>query len=120
MVYGWLCSVWYTWLDLMRSLAHRSIQLAAVVAGSSALSPQALAQGCAMCRTAVQSPDDPLALGINVSVAMMMIVPFAVVGSIGGWLAFVYRRAHRLAATGTPPVGAPQNETLPGSTEETP
>ena len=103
----------------MRSVTHRVIQLAAVVTGLSALSPEALAQGCAMCRTAVQSPDDPLALGINVSVAMMMFVPFAVVGSIGGWLVFVYRRAHRLAAAGNAPAGEPENGTLPGRTEET-
>ena len=103
----------------MRSVAHRLIQLAALVTGLSTLSPEALAQGCAMCRMAVQSPGDPLARGINVSIAIMMIMPFAIVGSIGGWLAYVYRRAHRLAAIGDVPADpAPGNELLPGSTEE--
>ena len=50
-----------------------------------------------MCRSVVQSPDDPLARGINLSVALLVSAPFAVAGSIGGWLAYTYRRARRPA-----------------------
>lgn len=60
----------------------------------------ALAQTCAMCRSAVQSPDDPLARGINLSVALLVSAPFAVFASIAGWLAYAWRRARREAAAG--------------------
>jgi len=62
-----------------------------------------LAQACSMCRTAIQSPDDPLARGINLSVMLMVTAPFAVVGSIGGWLAYTYRRARTAAGRGPEP-----------------
>jgi hypothetical protein len=54
-----------------------------------------LAQGCSMCRTAIESADDPLARGINLSVALLVSAPFAIAGSIGGWLAWVWRRGER-------------------------
>lgn len=63
---------------------------------------EALAQACAMCRSAVQSADDPLARGINLSVALMVAAPFAVVGSIGGWLVYAYARARRQGALPAP------------------
>jgi hypothetical protein len=56
------------------------------------LSRDALAQGCAMCRTAL-SGDDPLSQGIFWSVMLLMAAPFLVAGSIGGWLFYRYRRA---------------------------
>jgi len=82
----------------MRPRKYRLAVLLLLIAGLCAVPVDALAQGCAMCRTAVQSPDDPLVRGINVSVAIMLLMPFAVIGSIGGWLIFAYRRAYRLAA----------------------
>jgi hypothetical protein len=48
-----------------------------------------------MCRTAIESADDPLARGINLSVALLVSAPFAIAGSIGGWLAWVWRRGAR-------------------------
>ncbi len=54
-----------------------------------------------MCRSVVQSPDDPLARGINLSVALLVSAPFAVAGSIGGWLAYTYGRARRRPAGGS-------------------
>jgi hypothetical protein len=54
---------------------------------------EARAQSCAMCKTLIQSENDPLARGINLSVALMVAAPFAVVGSIGGWLVYAYRHA---------------------------
>jgi hypothetical protein len=48
-----------------------------------------------MCKTAIESADDPLARGINFSVALLVSAPFAIAGSIGGWLAWVWRQAGR-------------------------
>jgi hypothetical protein len=47
-----------------------------------------------MCRTALTG-DDPLSEGIFWSVLLLMAAPFFVVGSIGGWLFYQYRRAQR-------------------------
>jgi hypothetical protein len=38
------------------------------------------------------SPDDPLTDAFNWSVLFLMAMPYAVVGSIGGWLFYTYRR----------------------------
>jgi hypothetical protein len=100
---------------------HGLVVLLVLITGLCAVPSEALAQGCAMCRTAVQSPDDPLVRGINFSVAIMLVMPFAVIGSIGGWLIFTYRRAHRLAAAGGAFAGpALEKGTISGSTEDTP
>jgi hypothetical protein len=59
-----------------------------------------------MCRTAIESADDPLARGINFSVALLVSAPFAIAGSIGGWLAWVWRRGERRTQeAGTEPGG---------------
>lgn len=55
--------------------------------------PEAAAQGCAMCGTAVTSPKDPLAKGMLVSILIMLAVPNLLLASIGGWLYYMYRRA---------------------------
>lgn len=52
-----------------------------------------LAQGCAMCKTALSGPEDPLAHGIFYSSMLMMSMPFVLFGSIGGWIFYTYRRA---------------------------
>jgi len=54
----------------------------------------AIAQGCAMCKTAVGGPVDPLSNGINTSILFMMAMPFVLFGAVGGWLTFVFWR-HR-------------------------
>ena len=46
------------------------------------------AQGCAMCRTALGSADDPLANGFFWSIMFLGSAPFVVVGSVGGWLLY--------------------------------
>jgi len=50
------------------------------------------AQGCAMCGTVGNGPDDPLVKGMFRSIMFLVAMPFAVVGSIGGWLAYNSRR----------------------------
>lgn len=53
---------------------------------------RALAQGCAMCATALGGPDDPLSSGINASIFFMMSMPFVLFAAVGGWMAYMYRR----------------------------
>jgi hypothetical protein len=46
-----------------------------------------------MCRTAISSPDDPLARGINFSIMLLMAMPFTLASAIAGWLFYAHRRA---------------------------
>jgi hypothetical protein len=73
----------------------------------------AAAQGCAMCRTALGSPDDPLARGFYWSVLLLMSAPYVVFGSIAGWLVYRHVMASRSAAA----IGEPG---LPGHPGEAP
>ncbi len=54
-----------------------------------------LAQGCAMCKTALNGPADPLSAGINASIFFLMSMPFALAASVGVWLAYMYRGRQR-------------------------
>ena len=58
-------------------------------------STRALAQGCAMCKTALSGSEDPLAVGIFWSVMLMMTMPFVLLASVGGWIFYTYRNASR-------------------------
>jgi hypothetical protein len=69
-----------------------------VAIGSGLMATEAWAQGCAMCRTALGSAEDPLAQGFFWSILAMMAGPYLVVGSIGGWLTYRYLAASREAA----------------------
>jgi len=51
----------------------------------------ALAQGCAMCGTALK--DDPTGRAISWSVLFLMAAPYTVVGLVGGYIFYSYRRA---------------------------
>lgn len=55
----------------------------------------ALAQGCAMCKTALDGPVDPLTEAFNVSSLFLMATPYTVVGSVGAWIYFATRRRER-------------------------
>jgi heme/copper-type cytochrome/quinol oxidase subunit 2 len=48
------------------------------------------AQGCAMCKTAIGGPGDPLASGINTSIMFMMAMPFVLFAAVGGWLTYMF------------------------------
>jgi len=52
-----------------------------------------LAQGCAMCATAVDGANDPLARGLNVSIMFLLAMPFALVGSVALWFTYMYWRS---------------------------
>lgn len=78
----------------MRSTLARLLLIAAVMAVALLLAaPEAAAQGCAMCGTAVSSSKDPLAKGMFVSILIMLAVPNLLLASIGGWLYYTHRRA---------------------------
>jgi hypothetical protein len=66
---------------------------AIVLAACLVASPEAAAQGCAMCGTAISSSKDPLARGMFVSILLMLAVPNLLLASIGGWIYYTYRRA---------------------------
>jgi hypothetical protein len=71
--------------------AYRRIATAAA-AGAVALIPaHALAQGCAMCATYLNG-QDPRSEAFRVSILFLMAMPFAVVGSVGAWILWMYRR----------------------------
>jgi hypothetical protein len=53
---------------------------------------ESLAQGCAMCATYLSNGQDPRAEAFRVSMLFLMSMPFVVVGVVGGWFAWMYRR----------------------------
>jgi hypothetical protein len=55
----------------------------------------ALAQGCAMCKTALDGPIDPLTEAFNVSSLFLMATPYTVVGTVGAWIYIASRRRER-------------------------
>ncbi|HZY31855.1 MAG TPA: hypothetical protein VFF86_09470 [Candidatus Methylomirabilis sp.] len=52
-----------------------------------------VAQGCAVCWGS--SEDQPLSRGIYWAILFLMAMPFTIVGSIGGWLAYKYRHSSK-------------------------
>lgn len=65
------------------------IGIGAVVA---AMPAPGWAQGCAMCATYMSALDQQRAEGFRVSMLFLMAMPFVVVGSAGGWIAWMYWR----------------------------
>jgi hypothetical protein len=64
----------------------------------------ALAEGCAVCWIGASSPDhDALARGFYWGLLFLMAMPFAVVGSIAGWLFYTHRRANGSRLLQEPP-----------------
>ena len=52
-----------------------------------------IAEACAVCLTGTQN--DPTANAFNWSILFLMAMPYAILGSIGGWFFSVYKRATR-------------------------
>lgn len=76
------------------------IALIGVLAGLVALllPASALAQGCSMCKTALDGPLDPLSEAFNVSTLFLLAAPYTVVGTFGAWIVVSTRRRARAAA----------------------
>ena len=45
-----------------------------------------------MCKTTLDGSNDPLVGALNVSVLFMMAMPYAILGTVGGWIYFSSRR----------------------------
>jgi len=93
----------------VRRIRKGLTRISGLIVSLLALRSDAMAQGCAMCRTALGSEDDPLARGFNHSILFLMSTPYLVVGSIGAWLVYRHIMASRLAE------GAPRDTpAIPG------
>jgi len=71
-------------------MLKRNTLLTSLVAGLAVALAPALAHACAVCWT---GEGDPTADAFNWSILFLMATPYAVVGSIAGWLVYSYRRA---------------------------
>src|SRR5215467_16407229 len=65
--------------------------LATVAGASTAVAPDAFAQGCAMCGTAFLK-DDPVTRAFNWSVLFLIAMPYTIFGLAAGWLFLAHRR----------------------------
>ena len=63
----------------------------AAVAMAAFLPAPVLAQ-CAMCKTALDGPPDPLTEAFNVSSLFLMATPYTVVATVGAWIYLAGRR----------------------------
>ena len=68
------------------------------------------AQGCAMCKTLVGGPADPLGIGMNTSILFMMSMPFVLTGSVGAWIAYMYWRGGTSERGSVPTLASPKEE----------
>jgi hypothetical protein len=77
----------------MRILARKALLLAPLGAIVSLLRPALVsAQACAMCGSAFTA-DDPLSRAFSWSILFLMAAPYAIVGTAGGLLFYLYHRA---------------------------
>jgi hypothetical protein len=84
-------------LQSLRRIGSVVLLAAACISGDGG--SKLLAQGCAMCKTALGGPEDPLARGLNVSILFLLSMPFLLVGTVGAWLWYLFRRGHRRRPT---------------------
>jgi hypothetical protein len=73
--------------DLRSSSRHLAGAVGFVLVGVG----QAWAQACAMCGSALTN--DPLGRAFSWSILFLMAAPYALVGTVGGWLFLIHRRA---------------------------
>jgi hypothetical protein len=73
-------------------IAAASLAAAAAAAAVASYPAESLAQGCAMCATYLSNGQDPRAEAFKVSILFLMSMPFVVVGSVGAWILWMYRR----------------------------
>jgi hypothetical protein len=78
---------------MVRALRRDGSALAVILAGLTWLVP-AVARACAVCGAGPDVAGDPTARGFYWGVLFLMAMPFAVFGSIAGWLVYRYWRAH--------------------------
>ncbi len=71
-------------------IARALVALATLVIGCPA---DVLAQGCAMCKTALDGSTDPITQAFNASTLFLMAAPYTVVGTVALWLFLTARRS---------------------------
>jgi hypothetical protein len=109
---------------MMRAILRRPVGRAGclVLLGAALLAApgDVLAQGCAMCRTALGGADDPLARGFYWSVLFLMSAPYIVAGSLGAWLAYrvFVRRLPETGLLGDPVACGGESATPEGQGEQ--
>jgi len=81
--------------DETRRWIGAALGLAVVVAGLAVLlvPAQSWAQGCSMCATYLSNGKDPRAEAFKLSIMFLMVMPFLIVGTTGGWIFWMYRRS---------------------------
>jgi hypothetical protein len=77
-------------------LAARLAALA--VLGLVTLAPAAplRAQGCSMCKTALEGPDDPVAAAFRTTTLFLMATPYTITAAVGLWIVLGARRRSRV------------------------
>lgn len=75
----------------MRALAKLWSTVVALVLV--AVTSEAWAQGCAMCKASLPGEEDPISQGFNNSIFMFLGVTYSLVVLGGGWIGFRYWRA---------------------------
>ncbi len=67
--------------------ARGLVALGLIVVAVLAIVPaDALAQGCAMCKTALDGPLDPTSEAFSISVLFLMVTPYTILGTLGVWM----------------------------------
>jgi hypothetical protein len=93
-------------------------RLAAVIASVLLAIPErVLAQGCAMCRTALPGQNDPLGAAFNTSILFMMAMPYLIVGSVGGWIYLASRRRHDPTLTASSVAAGAKHDSVEGENQ---
>lgn len=96
----------------MRAAAPVAVALALLALDAS----RALAQGCAMCGSALLG-DDPVTRAFSWSVLFLMAAPYTIVGAVATWLFLNHRRSavrHRAAVIDLAPRSRPGGPTSDG------
>jgi hypothetical protein len=65
------------------------------VLGTLVVPAGAHAQGCAMCKTAIDGANDALAAAFNTSTLFLIAMPYSLVAAVGAWIALGARRRQR-------------------------
>ncbi len=77
-----------------------SVVALAAIACVAVVPVEAIAQGCAMCKTALDGPMDPTTEAFNASTLFLMAAPYTLVGTVGIWMYLSARRGDPYADDG--------------------
>jgi hypothetical protein len=88
--------------------SRRPALLVLVVAALLGDAARAAAQSCAMCGSVLGN--DPLGKAFSWSILFLMAAPYTIVGSVGLWFFFTYRRASRRRAALTTSGSTPEHQ----------